>query len=197
MAQIRRNLEKKYHALFLALTTDLELASGNMTTVTMTDVKIWHESKSRKIFAAFRKRLEQAGFWVKLKTDEYMINPLVINTANPEGLSQLYKTYLAKGGVRIILDQHLKFRKETTVVQDFESTLAKEFRNAMNAALLKDLRERNETVERLENKIDDLQKEMVLARDEATERHNLLYSMLSPAKQEEAKSHLKLVPNES
>ena len=185
MAQIRRDLEKKYHPLLLTLTTDLELKSDNMTAVTMTDVTIWHGSKSRKIYGSFRKKLEVVGFWVKVKTDQYMVNPLVMNTSNSQGVSQLYKIYIAKGGVGIILDEHLKRRKETRVVQELETVLAKELRNAMNAAQVKASRVRDETVERLENKIDNLQKHM-----------DYLIGMMTKEQKQEVERHLTLVKDD-
>jgi hypothetical protein len=185
MAQIRRNLDKKYHPLLLILITDIELKSGNMTTVSMTDVRIWHGSKSRKIFGTFRKKLEQVGFWVKIKTDEYMVNPSVMNTTNSQGLSSLYKLFLARGGVRINLDDHLKQRKETMVVQEFESALAKELKSAINAAHVKGFSERDETVERLENKIDSLQKDM-----------KFLIGMMTNEQKKKVERHLKLVKDD-
>ena len=185
MAQIRRDLEKKYHPLLLALMTDLELKSDNMTTVTMTDVKIWHENKTRQIYASFRKKLEVVGFWVKVKTDQYMVNPLVMNTSNSQGVSQLYKIYIAKGGVGIILDGYLKRRKQTRVVQELETVLAKTLENAINAALAKALRVKDETVERLENKIDNLQKHM-----------DYLIGMMTKEQKQEVERHLTLVKDD-
>ena len=53
--------------------------------------------------------------------------------------------------------------------------------------------EKDKRMDALEKQVEELKNEIALARSEATERHNILYSMLTPAKQEEAKSHMKLV----
>ena len=192
MAQIRRSLEKKYHCLFLTLETDLQLKSGNMTRVTMTDIKIWHGVNSRGVYSTFRKRLEQLGFWIKTKTDQYMVNPLVMNTAKNETVSILYKIYLSKGGVRIVLDDHLKLRSETTVGRNYETLLVKEYENAMNAAVVKALREKDEAMEavrKLEKKIDSLQKQH-------QKDMKIILDFIKEGKVEEIKRHLTLVPDD-
>ena len=76
-------------------------------------------------------------------------------------------------------------RKQTRVVQELETVLAKTLENAINAALAKALRVKDETVERLENKIDNLQKHM-----------DYLIGMMTKEQKQEVERHLTLVKDD-
>lgn len=196
LAQIRRSLDKKHHSIFLILLTDMKIRVGNETEVTMTDMKIWNGSNNRGVFASFRSALERLGFWKKKKTNIYMVNPEVINNDKADVTEQLGLTYRAIGGKAVKFDDYMKRQKETTVVRNNQMLLDKEYKNAMNAALVKALREKDETIKEKDKVIkkekvmgEALQKEMV----EVKEQLKLIFSLLTPDQKKEAEPILKAV----
>lgn len=167
---------KPYRLLLFDTLSQVKFKSNGFVEVSTKLIAECLKTDDKNIIYGFRSAMVKYKIWVKVKSDTFMINPLVMNSSGSDQLIQLVAVYKGYGGKLVDLKNLTGSEKNSAKLIEME------YQTAIDAITGKALREGSVRMEALEKQMIEIKEQM-----------KLLVEILTPEQKQQAQPILSIV----